>query len=486
MHHRVHVRRIGRSRGADHQPRLAVRVPALAHETDRGREVDVAGHRLRGEVEGVGRAPDVAAAAGQAVLVPRAVEHGRARELHVADLGVVLESAECRRADRLELRCAEQHAGETLVDGARPADDAEAALVVPGRPADAVFLQHGAEIGVPAQAVGARRWTAGRPTRRSRAAGPSPARARPAWRSPPPARCGRSSGSCRSRRAGRGQPREIRLCHHLARVAHRPLVLAHLRPAGAVMRERHRRVEVEAQQDLGIARGNAQGVEGAGALPPVRADHDRSPRLALTDHLHRPRQQAVPDLGVVRHRLVHHLVGDLVVRTPGEPRRELAPDVQEALLRCGLAPQRLRALVEVVRAQDVEVDDHPEPVRCAPVERRVEQRESLGLRLAGLVPELLLVDRQAQVVEAELRHELHVLGGEPALPFLAPARALRQPVRDVGPVLHDEAVRRAGRERRDRGCRRRGGGLRGRLAQRRPSGEEERDQGRKGHEGNER
>jgi len=67
----------------------------------------------------------------------------------------------------------------------------------------------------------------------------------------------------------------------------------------------------------------------------------------------------------------------------------------------------------------VEVDDRPQLLLGAPVEGGVEQRESLLARPAGLVEELLLVHRDPQVVEAELRREGHVLAGEEPTPLLA-------------------------------------------------------------------
>ncbi len=59
---------------ADHEGSLAMGHGALADELDVGGKCHVARHLLPGELEGVGRAPDVVAAAGDAVLAFGGIE----------------------------------------------------------------------------------------------------------------------------------------------------------------------------------------------------------------------------------------------------------------------------------------------------------------------------------------------------------------------------------------------------------------------------
>ena len=399
-------------------------------------------------MEGVGGSPDVEAGASEPVLAAARVEHRGPDELHVADAGLALEGAEARRPDRLHRRARpEQHHGEAVVHLARPVHDAEAALPVPGGPAHPVLLEDAPHVRVPAQSVGPGGLGESAPLA---AVERQPGRAREGDRLRHAFLEHRAVVVRVSPADGvhevRGQAREVGPGHDLAGVPHRALELPRLRPARPVVGERHGRVEMEAQEDVRVPRRNPQRVERVGALPAIRSDHQRAPRLQGADRSDRALQEAVPLFGIVRHRLVHELVGDLVEGPLRQSSRELAPQVEEALLGRGVGPQGLLALVEVVGAQDVEVHDRAQPVLRAPVERGVEEPEGLLDRASRLVEQLLLVHRDPQVVEAELRRKRHVLLREEAPALLAPPLALGEPVRDVRPAPHGKAVRRPRRE----------------------------------------
>ena len=117
---------------------------------------------------------------------------------------------------------------------------------------------------------------------------------------------------------------------------------------------------------------------------------------------------------------------------------DLAPAVGEGLGRRRLREQRLGAFVEVVRAQDVEVDHGVEPGGERPVETLLEEVPRLFVRRAAFVPELLLVDGKAQMIETERGEAVDVLAGEPPASRIAARIALTEPVGDVGAAFECE------------------------------------------------
>lgn len=78
---------------ADHEDGFAMRVDAFAEEADVGREDEVAGDSAGKKVEGVGGAPDVSAAAGDAVFAGGRVVGGRAGKGVQADVRMGIEEA---------------------------------------------------------------------------------------------------------------------------------------------------------------------------------------------------------------------------------------------------------------------------------------------------------------------------------------------------------------------------------------------------------
>ena len=80
----------------DHEDGLAMRHRAGADELHVGRQRDVAGKPLPGEVAGVVRAPDVGAAAGDAILAVRGVELQAAGLWRDAEIALQVEGIGCR------------------------------------------------------------------------------------------------------------------------------------------------------------------------------------------------------------------------------------------------------------------------------------------------------------------------------------------------------------------------------------------------------
>ena len=124
--------------------------------------------------------------------------------------------------------------------------------------------------------------------------------------------------------------------------------------------------------------------------------------------------------------------------------REIGPERAELVLLGRLGEERVEVHVEVVRANDVQIDDCAQLGSLAPAERLLEQLEGLGLAPHLLVPELYFVDRETDVVEPRGGDAFDIGLGEPGAPFGTPPLRLREPVRDVDAVTELEPHRRYG------------------------------------------
>ena len=225
-----------------------------------------------------------------------------------------------------------------------------------------------------------------------------------------------------------------------ARILNRPVVVLELpRPRGAVVGHGHRVVVVEGEDDLAVVRRHVQEFVLRDAVPAVRAQHQAALRLQRADGAVGEVQDAVPVGRVVGDGFVEQFVGHAVARTVAEAFRNLAPAVGEGLGGRRLGEQRLGAFVEMMRAQDVQVDHRVQPGFERPVQTLLEQIPCLLVRSALVVPELLLVDGEAQVVEAERGEPRDVLTGESPAPFVAARVALTEPVGDVGAASECES-----------------------------------------------
>ena len=86
----------------------------------------------------------------------------------------------------------------------------------------------------------------------------------------------------------------------------------------------------------------------------------------------------------------------------------------------------------------MQIDHDAQILLPAPADGVVKQLERLRLLVACLIPELLLIDGQPDVVETEQGDEFDVLFREEPLPGLAASVALREPVADIGPPVNLE------------------------------------------------
>ncbi len=126
----------------------------------------------------------------------------------------------------------------------------------------------------------------------------------------------------------------------------------------------------------------------------------------------------------------------------------------------------------MVGADDVQIDDHVEPVAQAPLDGGVHEAPALLVAAAVLVPEVDLVHRQAHMVEADLGHAREVGLGDLVFALGALGSALGKPVGDVDALLDFEG--------RDGG---RGGERRGGEVERQAGGGEGEETGQETHGG---
>ncbi len=210
--------------------------------------------------------------------------------------------------------------------------------------------------------------------------------------------------------------------------------------------EEHGVVVVEGEHDVLVALWHLQILHGLVALPAVGTHHEGALRLAGAECLVNLCHQLVPLLVIVGHGLVHELVGHPVVAVALECVGQLIPEVDEVLL-CllggeegvGSAASFVHG-VEVVGADDVEVDDGTQMVLASPVEGVGEQRPSLGQLVTLFVPELYFIDGDAHEVEAQPLEPLEVFFLDVQAAHLATCLRLRQPVAHVGAPLDFEVV----------------------------------------------
>ena len=230
-------------------------------------------------------------------------------------------------------------------------------------------------------------------------------------------------------------------------VVHLTLVLADGCPPCAVMRQNHRVIIVERQHDVLVALGNLQILDGSVALPQVRTDDQCALRLTFAQGLVHLGHQLIPLLVVFSHRLVHEFVSYRVVAIALQCVRQLIPQIDQVLLGLLRCEQRVGSLVflvhgiEIVRTDDVQVDDGTQMVLITLVKCEGQQVPCLGQFVALFIPELHLVNGNAHKVETQ-----RIQTGKVVLLDVQPAGltavfvVLRQPVAQVRAALNTEVV----------------------------------------------
>ena len=173
------------------------------------------------------------------------------------------------------------------------------------------------------------------------------------------------------------------------------------------MGEQHGIIVVEGEHDVLVALGHLEILHRLIALPAVGADDERTLRLALAEGLVHLGHQLVPLLVIVGHGLVHELVGHGVVAVALQHVRQLIPQVDQVLLGLLRGEERIGSLtalvdgIEVVGADDMQIDDGAQMVLASPVQRIGQQFPGLRQFVALLIPELHLVDGDAHEVKSQ-------------------------------------------------------------------------------------
>ena len=212
------------------------------------------------------------------------------------------------------------------------------------------------------------------------------------------------------------------------------------------MGQEHRVVVVEREDDVLVTLRHFQIFHCLVALPAVGTYDERALRLTLTEGLVHLGHQLIPLLMVVSHRFVHELVchgvGAEVLQHVGQ----LIPHVDEVLL-CLLGGEEgvgagtaLIYGIEIMRADDVEIDDGTQMILGSQMEGIGQQLPCLGELVAFLIPELHLVDGDTHEIEAKLLQALEVILLDVQAALLTPLLRLRQPVAEIGSALDAEIV----------------------------------------------
>ena len=211
------------------------------------------------------------------------------------------------------------------------------------------------------------------------------------------------------------------------------------------MRYNHRVVVVETEDEVLVVFGHFEEFERADTLPKVGADDQGAVRLTLADCLVDFCDKGVPLLVLLGGWLVHKLVCNPVGAVTDERVLQLSPKVNQALLCFLVGEKRVVSAfvggIEIMCADDVEVNDCADVVFAGKVERVFQQRPRLVEFVALLVPKLLLVDGNPHVVETEAVQPCKVVFLNVLAAFFATFLALRKPVAEVCAAFDFEAFR---------------------------------------------
>ena len=208
------------------------------------------------------------------------------------------------------------------------------------------------------------------------------------------------------------------------------------------MRYNHRVVIVETEDEVLVVFGNFQEFERADALPKVGADYECALRFAGADGLVDFCNKVVPLLVFFGGGLVHKFVSHPVGTVSAERILELTPKVDETLLRLLVGKKGVVSAfvagIEIMCADDVEVNYCADVVLAGKVEGVAEKSPSLGKFVALLVPKLLLVNRDTHVVETKAVETGKIVLLNVQAAFFATLLALRKPMAEIGTALDFE------------------------------------------------
>ena len=188
---------------------------------------------------------------------------------------------------------------------------------------------------------------------------------------------------------------------------------------------------MEADDDVGVALGNAQIFHRFISLPSVGTDNNGAFGLESADNLSTTVHNDIPCFGVVGNGFVHQFVCHPFVGIPLQFAAQLAPAFIELFLCFFIGEKGLFCSIEVVGTQDVKVNDCTHLVLSAPLQCVVQQAERFRFLFSVGCEHLLFVNGYAKVVETLRSNECHVFFGEVVCPFRTAGSALRKPMADV-------------------------------------------------------
>ena len=200
-----------------------------------------------------------------------------------------------------------------------------------------------------------------------------------------------------------------------ARIVHLTRILADGSPPSTVVSKNHGVVIVEREDDVLVVLGNFQILHRLIALPAVAANDQCALGLTLTQCLVNLHDELIPLLVVIGYGLVHELIGHRVIAITLQHVTQLIPHVDEVLLGFLVLKQRIGAVIalvhgiEIVRTDDVQVNDGTQMVLLSHIDGVGHQLPGLRQLVALLIPELHLVNRQTYEVEAQLLQTLEVV-----------------------------------------------------------------------------
>jgi len=177
-------------------------------------------------------------------------------------------------------------------------------------------------------------------------------------------------------------------------------------------------------------------------VEPIRTQHNGALRLLLSNRVVSRLRHTIPILWVTCDRFIQqfvgHRIGGAIIQMGGQ----LPPQSGKAPFLAGVGEeQRLLLIEEVMRAQQVQINDDLQSRLLAPVQCGIEQIKRLSLPVTNLVPHLLLVDGQPNMIElppTQLGDAVYICLCEKRAPLSAAALALTEPVGDIGPPGHFE------------------------------------------------
>lgn len=172
---------------------------------------------------------------------------------------------------------------------------------------------------------------------------------------------------------------------------------------------------------------------------PVGAKDKETLRLPPPDRGVGGMGDAVPVFMILGDRFIEEFEGDLIVWMVGEGVRQIFPQSGEPPFFGRIAVEGGVFVEKVVRAQDVEVDNHPQTRFPGPCQTILKQSEGFRVAAAVFLPELFLIDGEPQMVKAPSGDPLDILADKVLPAPRTPRLRLAQPVRNIDAPVYRKA-----------------------------------------------